>query len=167
MNEGKSPIYEGNNQSQLFELDRVELAFYQLLVNQGLPAQHTRDLSTNVTPRIELQLSTDQIINHWRIATGDTQSQFMVRDAWNFTLASTVVTNREQNGDSHIPLIGLARWNMQMAQMLNLWTLALCPTHQIIDIREESGSPEVWDEGGCDYTKLTFTGMFNIRPTAW
>lgn len=167
MNESDQPTFSGNGQSQLFELDRVELSFYKILINQGLPAQHSRDNDTNVTPRIELQMTTEENPFHMHIPTGAQTSQFLVRDVWDFVLTSTIVTNREQNGDSHIPLIGLARWNMQMAQMLNLWTREISPIYVIIDIREASGSPDVWNDGGCDMTKLTFGGMFQIRESAW
>ncbi len=167
MNQSGLPTFQGTQQSQLFELDRVEIAFAQILKNQGLPAQHSRESDTDTTPRIELQMDTEPVLNHWHLFTGAQTSQFLMRDAWTFKMTSTIVTNREQNGSSHVPLVGLARWNMQMAQMLTYWTLELCPTHEIIDLREESGSPDVWNEGGCDMSKLTFSGMFSIRKSAW
>lgn len=167
MNESNQPVFVGNTNSHLYELDRVELAFFQILMNQGIPAQRTRDIDTNVTPRVELALETE-IVQGWRRnITGITQSQFLPYNTWTFKLGVAVVTNREQNGDSHLPLMGLARWNMQMNTLLQTWTPQICPTHVMIDIREEGCPTSVWDESGLDISTMTFAGMFQIRESAW
>lgn len=167
MNNSNLPVFVGHQRSRLFELDRVEIGFFDILTAQGIPAQRSRDLDTNTTPRVELELTTEQNLSQRHIFTGETTSQFLPYNTWDFKLAVTVVTNREENGDNHLPLIGLARWNCQMFTLLDTWTFALNPYHTIIDIREESGSPDVWNDGGCDLTKLSFAGMFNIRESAW
>lgn len=167
MNASNLPVFAGNSQSRLFELDRVEIALFQILINQGLPAQRSRDLDTNVTPRIELELTTEPVIVRRHLIPGITESQFLPYNTWTFKLSVSVVTNREQNGDNHFPLIGLARWNMQMNTFLTTWTPQLCPTHIMLDIREDSGTESVWNEGGLDTTEMVFSGMFAIRESAW
>lgn len=167
MNNSGLPVFVGNAQSQLYELDRVEVAFWQILINQGLPAQRKRDLDTNVTPRVELVLETEVVLSQKHKVPGITLEQFLPFNTWGFKLAVTVVTNREENGDNHTPYVGVARWNMQMAQMLQFWTPVICPTHIILDIREESCPADVWNEGGLDITTMNFSGMFTIRETAW
>ncbi len=167
MNESNKPVFTGNTNSPLYELDRVEFAFFQILQNQGIPSQHTRDVDTNITPRVELALETEVVQGQRHNIGGLYQSQFLPYNTWTFKLGVTIVTNREQNGDNHLPLMGLARWNMQMNTLLQTWTPQICPTHVIIDIREEGCPTSVWNEGGCDISSMTFAGMFAIRESAW
>ncbi len=167
MNESNLPVFTGNTNSPLYELDRVELAFFQILQNQGIPSQRTRDVDTNVTPRVELALETEVVQGRRHNIGGIFQSQFLPYNTWLFKLGVTVVTNREQNGDNHLPLMGLARSILQMFALKDTFTQQLCPTHEIIDIREEGCPTSVWNEGGCDISSMTFAGMFAIRESAW
>lgn len=167
MNESNQPVIVGNAQSALYELDRVEIGFFQLLLNQGLPAQRKRDADTNTTPRIELDLEAEQIQNYRRIQPGVPQTQFLYEVAWDYKLTCVVVTNREQNGDNHSPLVGLMRWNMQMATIAQTWTPAVCSTHKIVSSKEEGAQADVWNEGGLDTSTLTFTGIFAIPENRW
>lgn len=157
----------GNQLSRLYELDRVENALWQILTNQGIPAQQKRDADTNTTPRVELELSATPVLGRRHEVPGILETQFLPYNTWTFRLTAAVVTNREQNGDSHTPLVGIARWNMQMNTFLQTWTVAICPTHLMLDIREEGCEANVWDEGGLDTSTMTFTGMFCIRKNAW
>lgn len=167
MNASNQPIFSDNGNSRLFELDRVEEAVWRILVNQGLPAQRKRHLPTNKTPRIELEMTTEPVLSQRHKVPGIMESQFLPYNTWTFKLSAKVITNREQNGSNHTPLCGLVRWNMQMNTFLSTWTFQLCPTHLMVDIREESAPASIWNEGGLDTTELTFSGMFTIREQVW
>lgn len=167
MNLGNGPVYVGSAQSQLYELDRAERAFFDILIAQGLPAQRSRDLDTNTTPRIELEF-TPQVSQNWRhYLQGEKTTQYLPWNTWDFELSCVIVTNREQNGDSHVPLVGLTRWNWQMSQIKTTWTPLLCPTHRIVDIRESEAPLSVWNDGGLDMTELSFAGIVTIPENAW
>lgn len=167
MNEIGLPVIQGNAQSQLYELDRVEIGFWKILLNQGLPAQRKRDADTNTTPRVELELETEVVQSNRRIAANQPHSNYQYFNAWNFKLTATVVTNREQNGDNHGPLLGLVRWNFQMGTIIQTWTPGICATHKIVDMREESCPADVWNDGGCDISAVSFSGMFCIPDPIW
>ena len=159
--------FTGNAQSQLFELDRVEIALTKIFTDQGLPAERKRNVDTQVTPRIELELTPEVVEGRRYAFPGDTDSRFSPLNTWSFRLAANVTTNREQNSEDHLPLVGLTRWNLQMFRLKDTFTREICPTHIIIEIREQSCAPDVWNEGGMDVSRMTFAGFFAIRDSAW
>ncbi len=156
-----------NPRSRLFETDRVEMALEQIMLNQGLPAQRKREADTNTTPRIELDLEpTGMTGNRYALNNGGL-SQFQPFNVWKFNLGVAIVTNRQTNDADHLPLTGIARWELQMARLQQTFTAAICPTHCMIEIREEGCEASVNDGHGNDITTIRFIGMFGIRDSAW
>ena len=81
--------------------------------------------------------------------------------------AVAIVTNRQTNDADHLPLTGIARWELQLARLDQTFTAAICPTHCIQEIREEGCEASVSDGHGNDITTIRFIGMFGIRDSAW
>lgn len=158
-------------ESQLFELDRVEEAFKAILEDQvGLSVQSVkkRDIEKATTPRLEIVLTLLQ--NQGRRflrQSGSLNALAMPLDTWDFTLQVTVVTHHGDPEQDHQKIAGLVRWSLQYYRLIQTWTTAVAPYHSITDIREAQVDNEVINEEGCDYERLTFAGMCNIRDSAW
>ena len=158
---------------ELFDLDAVERAFHSIVSDavstQADPVQvlKKRQNTTTLTPRVEINLKTQQVQGRRHLLNPNLPTQFQPLYVWNFILEASVTTNRQQNNDQHIPITAKTRTALQLFQLANTWTLAIAPFHTVIDIQEQPIDLGIDSEGDLDTTKMTFAGMLCIRDDAW
>lgn len=159
---------------ELFDLDRVNQAF-KIIVQAAVstPAQPVQVLmkhetATTNTPRVVLVIQTQQNQGQRFILNPSWPDiRMQPRNVWFFNLSAEIITNREQNGVFHYPLVAKTRLALQFYKLALTWTMELEPLHAPIDIGEEPCELTVQDVDGLDSTKINFTGMLQIRDTAW
>ncbi len=158
-------------QWQLFSpAESVEDALFQIFTAQGIPAQKRFETKTNTTPRVELQMIVDLQTSLAKkiIDANNHNEQAQPDSAWPFTLLTTVVTNRTENGNQHVPLIAKSRWNLQYFRLIQTFTTTVAPYHSITNIREMGAQQDsVDDPNNLQMSQLTFRGVLNIRESAW
>lgn len=157
---------------KLFALDEFEENLATLLRAQiPMPVTiHTRFTSdTKSTPRVELELNVGKPQGHQYIRNpGNANGWAQPFDAWLYDLTATIVTERTQNGEYHIPTIGRVRYNLQYFRLLQTLTLAVSPYHTLTTIAESAPQTDsIDDAGNLQTTMLTFSGIMNIRESVW
>lgn len=159
---------------QLFELDRVESALKSIVLaavsSPAAPVQvlMKREKETEDTPRVTLTLQTQQSQGQRYILNpANTDIRWQPFNTWMFKLGAEIVTNRETNGDQHLPIIGKTRLALQFYKLAVSWTIELAPYHTLINIVEEPIDLAVVSDENTDMTRLNFSGMLCIRDTAW
>lgn len=122
----------------------------------------------NTTPRIELVLTlTEPTGNSYLRNPGNAAGQAQPFNSWQYTLAATVVTNRTTNGNQHVQLIGKTRYALQYFKLISSFTSEICPYHSITSIKEAGQVDAVADTDNCQLSTINFTGVLNIRDSAW
>lgn len=161
-------------QYQLYELDRIEAALKSMLALQvssaTAPVQvlMKRETVSDVTPRVELVLKTQQITSQrFLLNPAKPDMRYQPLNTWQFILTATVVTNRSTNGDQHLPLCGKVRYGLQMYRLLETWPEDVDPYHFITDIQEAPIELEIENDENLDRTVMNFTGMLGIKDSAW
>ncbi len=123
---------------------------------------------TNQTARVELVLQTQQVQGQRYILNPvypDIRMQ--PRNVWFYKLSATVTTNRQQNGILQRPLVGKVRNSLRFDKVWPFFSVELIPLHTIVDIMEEPIELSVENIGDLQVQKLNFSGMLQIRDTAW
>ena len=159
------------NDAQLYELDRIETAFKSILQSYlpaGAIAMKKRELKVDRTPRVEMVFTAIQNKDQRYIRfTDNAFAPAQPLNAWDYTLQLTIVTNRGQNNSSHQTITGVVRWCLQYYRLLQTWDTSVAPYHAITSIQEAQVENNVESDEDCDYERLTFFGMCNIRDSAW
>lgn len=159
------------NDAQLYEIDRIETAFrtiMQSFLPPGVQVLKKRDTLVDITPRVEYVFAATQ--NQSQRYLRDTSNIFAPAqplNAWDYVIQPTVVTNRTVNGSQHQTIVGLVRWALQYYRLLATWDTAVAPFHAITSIREDAVDNSVESDGDLDMERLSFSGMCNIRDSAW
>lgn len=147
--------------------ESVEDALFAIFSAQGIPAQKRFETKTNTTPRVDLQVVLGAPIHRHVLNLTNSNAQAQPFDAWQYQLLATITTNRSENGNQHVPLIGKTRWNLQYFRLLSTLTSAVAPYHAITSIEEAGQMDSVDDPTNLQSTQLTFRGIMNIRESAW
>lgn len=153
---------------QLFALDSLGENLAILLGAQIQPIRVDTKFSsdTEKSPRVELELTIGAPEGHVHIRYPG--SQWQPYDAWIYDLTATIVTERTQNGSLHASTIGRVRYAFQYFRLLQSLTTAVSPYHTLTTIAESQPQQDsVDDVGNLQMTKLTFSGVMNIRENAW
>lgn len=134
----------------------------------GVPVYTRFESEVESTARIECVLSlTEPVGNSFVRNPGNASSQAQPFNAWGFTLAATIVTNRTTNGSQHVQLIGKTRYALQYFKLISSFTSAICPYHSITSIAETGQVDAVADTDNCQLSTINFKGILNIRYNAW
>lgn len=168
-----APTYPYQN----YEFDRVESAFKSILLPQAQAVASQsrvyikREKETIDTPRVELVLKTQQSrlqrapANLFTMPTPD--MRWLPLITWDFVLTATVVTNRSDNGEFHLPLCGVTRYAFQMYRLLATWLDSYDPYHGILDIYEAPIELAISEDENLDMTSMNFAGMLCIKNSSW
>lgn len=153
---------------QVFDLDSVEDAFVTILRGFDVAAYGRRSTEERVTPCVELALQTEAVqgqrFNRFPTVKSELSQPY---SAWNFMLKAKVSSERSNNGTYHREIVGKVRAFLQYYWLTITFTPIVSPFHAITDIREDGAPSETFEEDNIDITELSFTGMLNIRDTAW
>lgn len=162
-----------NPVSQIFELDLVESVFVTILnastiLAYPLNAQGKREVDTNLTPRVEIQLTPKPIEGRRHlIDTRINNSIFQPYNTWTFDLSASIITNRETNGVKHLPMMGAVRWELTRYRLLTTFTETVSPYHSLIDIRDGGELVSYDSDKNLDTSKILLSGMFAAREDSW
>lgn len=159
------------NESILYQTDRIEAAFVEIMqaaLPSGVQVLKKRDRELDQTPRVEYVLTIQQNQTQRYIRYPDNSfAPAQPLNAWNYQLQTTVVTNRSKSDFLHNTIVGIVRWSLQYASLLNTWTTEIAPYHAITSCQETATDNAVENDGDLDMQRLSFIGMCNIRDTAW
>lgn len=147
--------------------ESVEIALASIFESQGILARTRFVSKTDTTPRVDLQFVLGAPVHRHILNPSNGNAQAQPFDAWQYNLLATIVTERTQNGNQHVELIGKTRYNLQYFRLLDTFTSVVCPYHSITSIEEVGQQDSVDDANNIQMTQLTFRGVLNIRESAW
>jgi hypothetical protein len=157
-----------NRDWQVFDLEAVEAGFVTILRGFDLAAYGRRSTEVRQTPCVELYLETEVVQGQRYLRFPSIRSDIVQPyNTWNFTLRCKCSTERVNNGTAHREIVGRVRAYLQYGWLTITWTENVAPYHSITDIREAGAPTEAFEEDNIDVTELSFTGMLNIRDSAW
>lgn len=165
------PDMPAPNDAILYETDRIESAFVTIIQNalpSGVQFVKKRDAVMDQTPRVEYVLTLQQNNTQRHLRYLDNSfAPAQPLNSWNYTLQPTIVTNRTTNGGQHTRIVGVVRQSLQYYSLLNTWDASVAPYHAITSIGEAQTDNTIESDGDLDMQRLTFSGMCNIRDSAW
>lgn len=155
-------------EAELYNLEAFEDAIVSAMEAEGIPAGGRRTIATETWPQVNVRLTTEQVegrrFNRWP----GLPSQLQPYNTWLFTLTCDIETERgASNNAAHQALVSQVRLACQFYKIISSMTVARMPYHSITDIREVPAECEADSERNLDRTRLAFSGMINIKDSAW
>lgn len=143
-----------------------EKAFQSMLMDAlGNDVFLSRETRTATTPYVVVKMVMDTVDdNHQHTLTG----QRWISDVWQLTLKVTVVTQREQNGAQHTPMIGQIRTLFQRRSFKPAFKkTGANNTHELVDMRERNSQDSEDDDDNLDMTEMNWLVVASVRNEAW
>ena len=154
---------------QIYDTDAAETALCSILRSFGIEAFEGRSARRLSTPCVELNLETQSVTRQQFLRFSSCKdSKYQPYNTWIFKLKTVVKTERSESADRvHGNLCGKVRAYLQFGWLSTTLTAALLPYHQIMDIREETSTPQFAPEDNVDMTEIIFSGNLQVRDSAW
>ena len=142
--------------------DHLEGAFQTLFKAAGINhAYRIREQAAErSTPRVELAVSIGGATGNATVRNGKQRHR-----EWDFTLEVGIITDRRHSSASHSEFIGKIRAIME--DLLSNLDASALPNLAISHFAHGNASPSMEPQEGLDITEMSYTGRFQIRPSAW
>ena len=149
--------------------EHLESGFVALLNDAGLPYPHSsRGIREINSPYVSIYAQLGgYVANHqYLIPDGSGRKIF---DVYTATITAEVVTNRGDEAHlvptMHTAMLGKLRLNMQFFRIVPRWEEQSYLV--LADVRETGTVDTFQDEEELDHTIITYSIIFNVKPTAW